>query len=410
MRIAFLPIEYPPVVFGGLGTYAGEVARRVAAAGHEVHVFPWGKGERSDGGAIIHGIEPMDFTRSLSVVANDELRRWGPGFRYLNDVLTYNAFAAAMARELSAEARFDVVHAHDWLSAPAGMALADSLGLPMVLHLHSTERGRNSGAGSGSATVSSLELEAARRADAVVAVSDTMKECDLAPQGFPMEKVRVIRNGVDPLVYDASRVDPREVEALRNSYGVEDGPLALFIGRLVREKGIEGLVESMKHVRRDHPGIRLVIAGQGYLRDQLVKRIQGLGLEGSVAIVDRFLDLHEKLVFYAAADLAVFPSIYEPFGIVALEAMSMGKPVVVGTSGCSGFRETVVPSGPDQCGVHVDGRDPRDIAWGIDAVLSSEDRGRRMGANGRRRVLEQFTWDITVSRTIELYSSVAGRP
>jgi glycosyltransferase involved in cell wall biosynthesis len=90
--------------------------------------------------------------------------------------------------------------------------------------------------------------------------------------------------------------------------------------------------------------------------------------------------------------------------------MSMGKPVVVGTSGCSGFRETVVPSGPDQCGVHVDGRDPRDIAWGIDAVLSSEDRGRRMGANGRRRVLEQFTWDITVGRTIELYSSVVGRP
>ncbi|MGC9191980.1 MAG: glycosyltransferase family 4 protein [Conexivisphaera sp.] len=403
MRIAFLSIEYPPVVFGGLGTYAGEVARRVAAAGHEVHVFSWGKGERVDGNVKVHGVEPMDFTRALAIVANDELRRWGPGFRYLNDVLVYNAAAALGARNWD----FDLIHAHDWLSAPAGMALADSLGLPLILHLHSTERGRNLGGGSG--TVAALELEAARRADAVVTVSNAMRDCDLAPQGFPLEKVRVIWNGVDPDVYDPSRVDRREVERLREVHGARGGILILFLGRLVREKGVEELVEAMPRVRREHPGARLVMVGQGNLRDSLLRRVRELGLEGSVFLVDRFLELGEKLAYYAAADLAVFPSIYEPFGIVALEAMSMGKPVVVGASGCSGLREIVVPSGPDKCGIHVDGRDPGDIAWGILAALADADEMRRMGENGRRRVLENFTWDVTVRRTLDLYSEVAGR-
>ncbi len=404
VRVAFLSIEYPPVVFGGLGTYAAEVAKRVAGAGHEVHVFSWGRGERADGGVFAHGLDSMDFTRALKVISNEELGRWGPGLRYLNDVLTYNAFAAYEARRLSGSGSFDLVHAHDWLSAPAGMALADSLGYPLVFHLHSTERGRN--LGGGSPTVTSMELRAAERADAVITVSNAMKECDLAPQGFPLEKVRVIWNGVDPEVYDPSKADPEMVAEVRAKYGGAGGPLLLFMGRLVKEKGVMELVEAMKHVRHGHPGARLLIVGQGYLRDHLIERARRLGLESTVVVLDRFLGLEEKLAFYAAADVAVFPSLYEPFGIVALEAMSMGKPVVVGASGCSGLREIVVPSGPDRCGVHVDGRNPKDIAWGISVALGED--AALMGANGRRRVLENFTWDITVRRTLEVYSSVAG--
>ena len=110
--------------------------------------------------------------------------------------------------------------------------------------------------------------------------------------------------------------------------------------------------------------------------------------------------------YYAACDLAVFPSLYEPFGIVALEAMAMRKPVVVGARGVSGFRDTVVPSGPGQCGVHVNGYDPADIAWGIRAVLEDPERARAMGLNGRERVLERFTWNRCVERTVEVYSKL----
>jgi glycosyltransferase involved in cell wall biosynthesis len=129
-------------------------------------------------------------------------------------------------------------------------------------------------------------------------------------------------------------------------------------------------------------------------------------LENSVKFQFEFIPEEERIRHYAACDVAVFPSLYEPFGIVSLEAMSMGKPVVVGASGASGMREQVVPSGPDQCGFHVNPHEPVDIAWGIISVLADPVTARKYGENARRRTLQYFTWDVAAKNTLSIYESV----
>ena len=414
LKIALVTLEYPPNVYGGLGVYSSELARRFVKLGHEVHVFsmnPGGLPRRSiDDGVLVHRLKFVNATSALKVLINDELRSWGPGFRYLNDILMYNvASALEIIEEVErGKAKFDVVSIHDWLSAVAGMIVKDEVvDVPLVFHVHSTERGRN--LGGGSPTVVALEKACAEIADSIITVSYAMRDEDLAPQGFPIEKVRVVWNGVDADKFSPARTSKSLVKEVRDKYAEPEGPLILFIGRLVRVKGVDKLVEAMPYVLKDFPKARLLIVGKGDLRDHLLHLAKKLNVMDRVSLVDRFLSDEEKVAYYAACDVAVFPSLYEPFGIVALEAMSMERPVVVGARGCSGLREIVVPSGANQCGVHVNPYDPKDIAWGILAVLSSPDRGRWMGLNGRRRVLENFTWDHTALKTLEVYREVSKR-
>jgi len=414
LKIALLTMEYPPNVYGGLGVYSSELARRFVKLGHEVCVFSMNLGGLPsysiDDGVHVYRLKFVNATSALKILVNDELRSWGPGFRYLNDVLMYNVASALdviKKMELSG-VRFDVVSVHDWLTAVAGMIIKDEIGdVPLVFHIHSTERGRNFGG--GSSTVIALEKACAEMADSVVTVSYAMRDYDLAPQGFPMEKVRVVWNGVDAEKFSLARAPIELVRGVREKYAEPDGPLILFIGRLVKVKGVDRLVEAMPYVVKEFPRARLLIVGKGDLRDHLLQLANKLNVIGRVSLVDKFLSDEEKVAYYAACDVAVFPSLYEPFGIVALEAMAMERPVVVGARGCSGLREIVIPSGAGQCGVHVNPHDPKDIAWGISAVLSSPERGRWMGVNGRRRVLENFTWDRTAMKTLEVYREVSRK-
>ncbi|HJX23936.1 MAG TPA: glycosyltransferase family 4 protein, partial [Candidatus Bathyarchaeia archaeon] len=130
-----------------------------------------------------------------------------------------------------------------------------------------------------------------------------------------------------------------------------------------------------------------------------------LGISDRIVCRFDFVSEEERVLHYAAADICVFPSVYEPFGIVCLEAMAMEKPVVVGAHGVVGFREQVVPSGPDQNGVHVNGEDMADIAWGVKEALSDPERAKAWGRNGRRRALEYFTWRKTAEQTLKIYES-----
>ena len=412
MKIALMTLEYPPNVYGGLGVYSSELARRFVKLGHEVHVFSMNPGNLPsysiDYGVHVHRLKFVNATSALKILVNNELRSWGPGFRYLNDVLMYNiASAFSIIEEMERSGtKFDVISPHDWLSAVAGLMVKDEVSdVPLVFHIHSTEKGRNFGG--GSPTVSALEKECAEKADSIITVSYAMRDEDLAPQGFPMQKVHVVWNGVDADKFSLTKASKALVREIRSKYAKPEGPLILFVGRLVRVKGVDKLVEAMPYVIRDFPSARLLVIGKGDLRDHLLRLADKINVADRVSLIDRFLSDEEKAAYYAACDVAVFPSLYEPFGIVALEAMSMERPVVVGARGCSGLREIVTPSGANQCGVHVNPHDPKDIAWGISAVLSSPDRGRWMGVNGRRRVLENFTWDHTALKTLEVYQEVS---
>lgn len=417
MRIAFLVWEYPPRLVGGLGTYAQNVAPEMVRQGHEVALYTINPGDLKTR-EVVDGVEVhrpllVDASDLFPLMVTEDLRRWGKHLRFFADVLVYNILSAASLVEdlVKREGRgFDAICAHDWLSAMAGMILQKELGTPLVLHMHSTEWGR--AMDTGSETVRHIEETAGRRADRVVTVSYPMEE-DLVRHGWDASKIRVVWNGIHPDKYDPARVDPEAVRALRARYGVaEDDAMVLFVGRLTPVKGVVQLLQGFPEVLRAFPRAKLVILGAGELDQTVAGLVRTLGLEKQVRTNLQFVSEEERILHYAACDLAVFPSLYEPFGIVSLEAMALEKPVVVGASGLSGFKDQVVPSGDGQTGVHVDGRSPSDIAWGVRALLEDRERAREMGRRGRERVLKYFTWERATRATVDVYQEaveMAGR-
>jgi glycosyltransferase involved in cell wall biosynthesis len=230
---------------------------------------------------------------------------------------------------------------------------------------------------------------------------------ELIKLGFPKEKIQVCYNGVDPQKYSPETVNSQQVRKIRESYGIKDDePMILFVGRLVGVKGVDKLIMAMPHVLQKIPKAKLVIVGLGDLQDYVVNLVKTMRLQDSVKLNFEFISEEERILHYAACDVAVFPSIYEPFGIVALEAMSMERPVVVGAAGVSGMREIVICCGEDQCGFHIDPNNPTDISWGITSALEDPEKRKWLGKNGRRRVLEEFAWDRIAEKTIDLYKQI----
>jgi glycosyltransferase involved in cell wall biosynthesis len=166
---------------------------------------------------------------------------------------------------------------------------------------------------------------------------------------------------------------------------------------------------AMAHVLQKHPKAKLVIVGVGDLQEYLSNLVKTIRLQDSIKFNFEFVSEEQRILHYAACDVAVFPSLYEPFGIVALEAMSMERPVVVGAVGVSGMREIVICCGEEQCGFHIDPTNPTDIAWGINSAIENVEKEKWLGKNGRKRVLEEFTWDKIAEKTIGLYEQITKR-
>jgi glycosyltransferase involved in cell wall biosynthesis len=263
--------------------------------------------------------------------------------------------------------------------------------------------------GNGSSVVSNIELRAGRTADLVVTVSHAMKD-ELIGLGFPREKIQVSYNGVDPIKYNPENVNKEDIKRIRAKYGIKDDEyMMLFLGRLVNVKGVDKLIMAMPHILAKIPKAKLVIVGVGDLQEYLTNLTAITKMGNYVKFCFDFIPEEERINHYAACDIAVFPSFYEPFGIVALEAMSMEKPVVVGAAGVSGMREIVICCGEEQCGYHVDPNNPSDIAWGVINALESPEKMKFLGKNGRKRVLSEFTWNKIAQHTIDLYESISKR-
>jgi glycosyltransferase involved in cell wall biosynthesis len=217
----------------------------------------------------------------------------------------------------------------------------------------------------------------------------------------------VVWNGVDPEKYDPQKCQPEEAKDIRKKYGIpDDWNMLFFLGRLVWVKSIINLVQAMPMVLQEYPKTKLVILGKGEEQKDIIETANRLGIGDNVICRFEFVSEEERILHYAAANLCIFPSVYEPFGIVSLEAMAMAKPVVVGARGTVGFREQVVNSGSEQNGIHVNGEDQTDIAWGIKEILKDPQRAKVWGENGRKRVLEYFTWRKVAEQTIEIYEDL----
>ena len=413
MKIAVLVYEYPPKIVGGLGTYAAEITRKFVLLGHDVTVFTMNDDKGSlPTRELLRGIEihrpiHIDVSDSLPDVVAEDVKKWGRGIQFFSKILIYNYLSASkMINELvrSEDFKFDLVVAHDWLSVIAGISIRKELGIPLVFHVHSNERGRTLGNGSG--VVSSIENRGGQMADMVITVSYAMQD-ELIQAGFPAEKIRVCYNGVDPTKYSPDQVSQERIDAVRQRYGLDnEDMMILFVGRLVWIKGVDKLIRAMPHVLQKVPNAKLVIVGLGDMRDYLEGLVRNLHLEDVVKFRFEFIPEEERISHYAACDVAAYPSLYEPFGIVTLEAMSMEKPVVVGAAGTSGMREIVSITGSDKCGFHINPNDPADIAWGIVSAIKDSEKGVQLGRNGRNRVLELFTWDAAAKSTIQSYSEL----
>lgn len=416
MKIAVLVYEYPPKIVGGLGTYAAEITRNFVLKDHDVTVFTM----NDDAGSLatreiwrgieIHRPLHIDVSDSLPDVIAEDIRKWGRGIDLFGKLLVYNYLTASkLINEMIRKEgmNYDFVVAHDWLSIMGGVTVKKESKLPLAFHVHSTEHGRT--LGNGSSVVSNIELRGARMADLIVTVSYAMKD-ELIQLGFPRDKIQVSYNGVDPKKYNPENVYKDQIQRIRASYGIKDDDLMiLFIGRLVGVKGVDKLIMSLPHVLPKYPKTKLVIVGVGDLQEYLTNLTRIMRLDDYVRFNFNFISEEERILHYAACDITVFPSRYEPFGIVALEAMAMEKPVVVGASGVSGMREIVVCCSEEQCGFHIDPNNPSDIAWGIMSALESPEKRKWLGKNGRKRVLQEFTWNRIAERTLELYEQMLKR-
>jgi glycogen(starch) synthase len=410
MKIVHFSWEFPPVIYGGLGTFATEITKKQVEFGNEVTVFSLNQDNALATSDHINGVEvyrpkTLDLSPAFHLCVDHDLRSWGSYFKFFADVLSYNIMSASQLVNLLVRKNgrsFSIIDAHDWLGVMGGIVVKKELKIPLIFHVHSTEVGRS--VGRGSHTIKDIEYEGGQVADCVITVSQAMGD-ELLKLGFPHDKIRPCWNGVDPAKYDPAEVSNEDRLALRRGYGVQDHEtLLFFIGRLVTVKGADKLVRGLPLVLKDFPNTKLLILGIGDMEHELRSIADGLGIHDRVIFRTEFVSEEERIKHYAAADAVVLPSLYEPFGIVCTEAMSMAKPVIVGARGTNGMREQVIPSGEKQCGIHMNPFEPKDIAWGIIQVLQLPDKGIQMGKNGRQRVMEEFSWDAVTRRTLDIYN------
>ncbi len=293
------------------------------------------------------------------------------------------------------------MHAHDWVTAHAATVLKEALALPLVATMHATEAGRHQGwlPGPLSRAIHTTEWWLTYEARRVITCSAHMQTEVTRLFDLPTGTVDVIANGVD---VERWRVPASATAAVRSSY-VGGGPLLVFAGRLEWEKGLHTLLEAMPGLRRAFPGLRLVVAGQGTYEHELRALTKQRRLGRAVEFAG-FLDQPELAALVRAADVAVVPSIYEPFGLAALEAAAAGTPLVVSSTG--GLAEFVTDG---STGLRFTPGDPVELAAAVRTLLVDEVLGRRLARTARRALAERYSWDAAAARTVEVYRDAVAQ-
>jgi glycogen synthase len=390
-RVLILSWEYPPIVEGGLARHVRKLSEALVALGTEVHVLTRGDetmpAEEIRGGVTVHRVREPSRPRDLG-----EFVAW---------IEHMNADMLAAGVELGDQLDFDLVHGHDWLVAVAGDHLANRFRCPFVVTIHATEYGRHQGwvDKHPQSHIHGTERWMAQRAERVITCSHYMREhvCDI----YDLDEVQVsvIPNGIDPM--DLQPVD--DLETLRGRFAAPGEKLVVLVGRLVYEKGFQLALEALEPIIRggDVPGgVRFLVAGSGTHEQELKKQAAELGLLEHGTFLGWIGDdvLHS---LYRIADLCVVPSLYEPFGLVALEAMASGCPCIVADTG--GLRE-VVPAG-ERVGLRFNGGDAEHLGVMIERLLTDTELRDRLVLEAGEHVL-RFDWADIARQTAQLYAGL----
>lgn len=391
MRILHVSWEYPPVVYGGLGRHVTALAHAQAEAGHDVVVVTQhGAGASYD--EVVGGLRVVRATpESSPVPPPSELLAWVHSIDH-----SLARAGLRVTRGPGGSWTPDVVHAHDWVTAHAGTALAQASRAPLVATIHATEAGRHQGwlPNPTSTAIHAVEWSLAHEAGRVIACSNYMRAQAGRLFELSAHKIDVIPNGVDAERWQAG---PRDVATAR-ALNAGDGPLLVFAGRLEHEKGVHTLLRALPRLRRRAPGLRAVITGRGTYEGELRELARRLRLGRAVRFAGWLPDA-ELTALLAAAEVVVVPSLYEPFGMVALEAAAVGTPLVVAATG--GLAELVV----DGCnGVTFPPGDVAALADAVTTLLRDEVLARRLADRARDTVLRDRDWPAIATRTVATYA------
>jgi glycogen(starch) synthase len=377
MRVAMLSWEYPPLVIGGISAHVEGLAQAMARAGHEVVVLSLHHQDVADD-TTVDGVRIVRARTDLP---------WIPDHDLVARMASANHQLVQLKTQLGTW-RPDVVHAHDWLVAWAGDTLKALWDVPLVATIHATERGRHGGhlPPGPPATINAAEWWLTYQAREVICCSKFMAREVVDGFELPLDKLHLVPNGVDPQLW-APPAGPRPARE----------PLVLAWGRVQYEKGFQVLASAMGLLRHKVPGIRCVIAGRGSYLPELQMQIDVEGVSNLVHLAG-FVPDDELRKLLHRAGCVVIPSLYEPFGIVALEAMAAGAPTIVARTG--GLAEIVEGT---NAGLVFEPGSRDQLAALIEQVLTEPVTAARLAEQAARLLTERYSWDAIAASTVKVY-------
>lgn len=386
MRVLMLSWEYPPRIVGGISRVVHGLAQKLGERGNEVHVITcWEMGTKEfekDKEVYIHRIHSYDVTPN----------------NFVDWVLQLNFSLIEHAIKLINETgKFDIIHAHDWIVAFAARVLKHSYSIPLISTIHATEHGRNWGIHDDTQRyINNIEWWMAFESWRIIVNSEYMKGEVKHIFKIPENKIDIIPNGVDLDKFDGYEKDMD----FRRKYAKDNEKIIFFVGRLVNEKGVHVLIDSVPKVLKYYNDARFIIAGKGPQLEQLKSKAACMGVSHKVYFTGYISD-EELMKIYKCADVAVFPSLYEPFGIVALEGMVANVPVVVSDTGGLGG---IVEHGVD--GMKTYTGNANSLADGILQILHNPDKAEKMKENALKKVHTIYNWKVITDKTIEVYQNI----
>jgi glycogen(starch) synthase len=388
LTVMMLTWEFPPRIIGGISPHVYHLSKSLARNGVKVYVvtcdFP---------GALQHEI-----VDGVEVFRIDSYKNPSPNFAtwvYLMNV-NMQKEAAALVNRLGGEV--DIFHAHDWLVANAGIGLKHVFRKPLFATVHSTEIGRRNGIHFDyERMIHETEAWLTYEAWKVICCSDYMVSHVRWAFGLPEDKLVMVPNGVN--IQEYTRNENADLRQFRRRFALPEEKLVLYVGRLVYEKGIHVFVNAVPKVLASVDA-KFVVVGNGYMKEPLSNLVNSMGLAHKVMFTG-FVDDETLKNLQRCADVSVVPSLFEPFGIVALEAMAAKSPIVVSDTG--GLAEIVEH---DVNGVKVYPENPDSLAWGVTKVLLDEKYGNWLRDNAYKKIVEKYDWDKISRQTKDVYEAV----
>ena len=390
MKILMLTWEYPPRIVGGISKVVYDLSHKMVKEGNEVTVVTYKDGDNvkyyeNDKGVEVYRVD------NYMIRANN----------FIDWIMQLNFNMITKVNEIiNKNGKFDVIHAHDWLVSYSAKSIKESYNIPLISTIHATESGRNSGIHDETQRyINDSEWMLTYESSEVIVNSNYMKNEVQRLFGLPYDKINVIPNGVNLQLFSNVNID----YDFRRQYAMDNEKIILYVGRLVYEKGIQNLIAAMPKILDRYHDSKLIICGRGGMIDELMEQVKYLGIDNKVYFAG-YCDSKKMQKMYKCADVAVFPSTYEPFGIVAIESMLSGTPTIVSDVG--GLNE-IVEHGVT--GMKSYAGNANSIADSVLALLFDPKLCANISQNAIKKVKENYNWAKITDNTYYVYQLAIGK-